>query len=102
MNRLIGGYNGRSEAFFAHLGPKVLGSEECLCPLGGGVDGQVRGDVPGGMTTHAVGDDPKIAAIDGGKDVLICAPHAAGFSTPDAQPSPGRVHGVTATPAKGR
>jgi hypothetical protein len=102
MNRLIGGYNDFTQAFFPHVRGKILSSEEGLRPLGAGIDREVRGDVPSGMTTHAVGDDPKIAAIDGGKDILICAPHMARFCSPNPQPSQRFVHRVTASPANGR
>jgi hypothetical protein len=47
----------------------------------------MRRDIPCRMSAHAVSDDPKVATIDRGEDVLICLADMARFRASDAQPA---------------
>jgi hypothetical protein len=44
----------------------------------------MRRDIPCRVSAHAVGDDPKVATVDRGEDVLICLADMASFRTSDA------------------
>ena len=77
----------------AGLLAEVVGfREQRLRALRGRVDRQVRGHVASRMTSHAVGDDPKVATVDGGEHVLVCAADMADFGSPDAEPTRGFFH----------
>ena len=52
-----------------------------------GVSQYALSALAGTVSAHAVSDDPKVATIDRGEDVLICLADMARFRASDAQPA---------------